>query len=165
MSTALRSRSRSTVTWLGLAAGLVLTFLLPRSASADCYWILAYYLYNDSASSNLNLVSSSLDWGKWSSEPHRQIGPGTGGSFTAQGRCGTWTGIQGTVEYQIDDGTGDTLHIEFNVPYRGANSGRIWVSGAGSDGYEVEYHGDGPMPSGGHVIVLFPHLKERTGKK
>jgi len=75
----------------------------------------------------LTLVSTNLAFGKWVDAPKSSIGTNgtstTNQAFEAQGRLGTATGTEGTVEYRADDGA--AFHLSFDNPYIGDNKAAI----------------------------------------
>jgi hypothetical protein len=101
--------------------------------------------------------SDDLKWGKWDKNMPTQIAGNEIAHGTALGRKATGTGTQGSVVYMLPDNA-TTIKISFDIPYTGANTGSMTMTGAGTsdyiaretaDGYEnvVTFPGSGSKPS------------------
>lgn len=78
------------------------------------------------------------DWGAFRDPPDPSgIPPGTTGLFTSQSDR-PLTGTQGHVKYHVDN-EGTLFHLEWNVPYAGANESLCRVEGGRENYYITKY--------------------------
>ena len=107
----------------------------------------------------LTLNSNSLSWGKWGANPPTQIASGQTVNFYAEGAKGSATGTQGSVVYYFSDNQ-TYLTINFDIPYTGANSGGLNMSGPGMSNYSAQETDDGyvnvvSFPSSGSSVTTY----------
>lgn len=92
-----------------------------------------FYLRNDTGAAITN-TGSPLSWGKWQTSPPTQIDSGTTAHFKASGRANSATGTEGSVTYQLPDNL-TSITINFDIPYSGANTGGMVMTGSGASMY------------------------------
>ncbi|MEZ2219729.1 hypothetical protein [Rhizobium sp. RCC_161_2] len=107
----------------------------------------------------LTLNSNNLSWGKWGNNPPTQIASGQTATFYAEGAKGSATGTQGSVVYYFSDNQ-TYLTINFDIPYTGANSGGLNMSGPGMSNYSAQETDDGyvnvvSFPSSGSSVTAY----------
>ena len=78
--------------------------------------------------------SDDLKWGKWSVDMPTQIKAGGDDYGIAEGRKATGTGTEGSVVYMLPDNA-TTIKISFDIPYSGANTGGMTMTGPNASNY------------------------------
>lgn len=117
----------------------------------DCSEYFRVTIQNNSGYT-MTLTGQNESHGKWVSNPTNSISNGGQGGFWASGVCGTWTGVQGSVVYQLNDADTTSLTIEFYKPFDGTGYYKTLLGGSMAGNYSVGTSGISSGPDNDHNI-------------
>ncbi|MEK6707581.1 MAG: aegerolysin family protein [Pseudomonadota bacterium] len=146
---------------LVLVFGVGVGFGLVGTAEANCD-LKASVKVKNYLDQTLTLKDYPLAWGKWDTEPPKTIPPNGAITFQASGVCGTASGTEGTVKYQIGDDSTNWITIGFDVPWGIGATNTCNLQSSDSLKYDFYFVGNGGSSDcGGNGRILLLDTKLR----
>jgi hypothetical protein len=144
-----------------LAVGIGACLASAMVAGANCD-LKASVKIKNYLGQTLTLKDVSLPWGKWEKEPPKTIAANGAVEFQSSGACGSASGTEGNVTYQIGDDATNWLRLGWDVPWGVGATNICRLETSDSEKYDFYFVGNGGSSDcggNGRILVLDTKLR------